>query len=49
MEQVPHWLEAAVSAAGVTTVYNAEDWDGWLDSQPAGSTADASSPSRLVN
>ncbi len=27
MEQLPHWLEAAVEAAGMTTVYNAEDWN----------------------
>lgn len=27
MEQVPAWLAAAVTAAGLTTVYNAEDWD----------------------
>jgi predicted FMN-binding regulatory protein PaiB len=27
MEQVPTWLAAAVTAAGLTTVYNADDWD----------------------
>lgn len=27
MEQLSNWLEAAVSAAGMTIVYNAEDWD----------------------
>lgn len=27
MEQVPTWLAAAVTAAGLTTAYNAEDWD----------------------
>ena len=27
MDQVPTWLAAAVTAAGLTTVYNAEDWD----------------------
>jgi hypothetical protein len=27
MEPVPTWLAAAVTAAGLTTVYNAEDWD----------------------
>jgi hypothetical protein len=26
MEQLPNWLEDAVVAAGLTTVYNAEDW-----------------------
>lgn len=26
MEQVPPWLAAAITAAGVTTVYNADDW-----------------------
>ena len=28
MEQaIPQWLDAAVKAAGITTTYNAEDWD----------------------
>lgn len=27
MEPVPTWLAAAVTAAGLTTAYNAEDWD----------------------
>ena len=27
MEQLPGWLDAAVAAAGMTTVYIAEDWD----------------------
>ena len=28
MEQtIPTWLDAAVRAAGITTTYNAEDWD----------------------
>jgi hypothetical protein len=26
MEQLPNWLAAAVLAAGMTTVYNADDW-----------------------
>jgi hypothetical protein len=26
-QQIPHWLNAAVEAAGLTTVYNAEDWE----------------------
>lgn len=25
-QQIPHWLNATVEAAGLTTVYNAEDW-----------------------
>jgi hypothetical protein len=33
MEQVPTWLEAAMRAAGVSTVYNAEDWDRFIQSQ----------------
>ena len=33
MENVPTWLEAAINAAGVTTVYNAEDWDRFIQSQ----------------
>lgn len=28
MEQVPSWLDAAVAAAGMSTVYIAEDWAG---------------------
>ena len=24
---IPQWLDAAVKAAGITTIYNAEDWD----------------------
>ncbi|HET7730025.1 MAG TPA: hypothetical protein VFK48_08345 [Usitatibacter sp.] len=27
MDQTPSWLAAAVLAAGITTVYNADDWD----------------------
>ena len=26
MEQLPNWLAAAVDAAGMATVYNADDW-----------------------
>ncbi len=26
MEQLPNWLAAVVLAAGMTTVYNDEDW-----------------------
>jgi predicted FMN-binding regulatory protein PaiB len=33
MEQVPTWLAAAVSAAGLTTAYNAEDWDRNADAE----------------
>ena len=33
MDKVPTWLEAAITAAGVTTVYNAEDWDRFIQSQ----------------
>ena len=25
--RIPQWLDAAVQAAGITTIYNAEDWD----------------------
>lgn len=35
MEQVPTWLAAAVSAAGLTTAYNAEDWDRNAEDQSA--------------
>ena len=24
---IPQWLDAAVKAAGITTTYNAEEWD----------------------
>ena len=33
MEQQLAWLEAAMQAAGVSTVYNAEDWDRFIQSQ----------------
>jgi len=33
MEQVPAWLEAAINAAGMATVYNADDWP-FEDKQP---------------
>ena len=33
MEQQLAWLEAAINAAGVSTVYNAEDWDRFIQSQ----------------
>ena len=23
---IPQWLDAAVAAAGITTIYNADDW-----------------------
>lgn len=26
-KMIPQWLDAAVKAAGITTTYNAEDWD----------------------
>ena len=26
-QMIPQWLDAAVRAAGITTTYNAEDWD----------------------
>ena len=33
MENVPTWLEAAITAAGVSTVYNSEDWDRIIQTQ----------------
>ena len=33
MEQQLAWLEAAMQAAGVSTVYNAEDWDRFIQTQ----------------
>ena len=33
MERQLAWLEAAIDAAGVSTVYNAEDWDRFIQSQ----------------
>lgn len=35
MESMPTWLAASVLAAGVTTVYNADDWERMPDPQPA--------------
>lgn len=26
MDQLPNWLAAAIDAAGMATVYNADDW-----------------------
>ena len=31
MDQLPIWLAAAVDAAGMATVYNADDWDRVVD------------------
>ena len=31
MDQLPNWLAAAVDAAGMATVYNAEDWERTVD------------------
>ena len=34
MEQpIPSWLTAAVNAAGMATVYNADDWSRLVDEQ----------------
>ncbi len=33
MDQKLAWLEAAINAADVSTVYNAEDWDRFIQSQ----------------
>ena len=34
MEQpIPSWLTAAVNAAGMATVYNADDWSRMVDEQ----------------
>ena len=46
MEALPNWLEAAVAAAGMTTVYNADDW---MRLEQASSTglAAAEAPSTL--
>jgi hypothetical protein len=45
MDQVPGWLAAAITAAGVAIVYNAEDWDRMAGAQQApAAQPDASSP-----
>lgn len=31
MDQLPNWLAAAINAAGMATVYNADDWDRLVD------------------
>jgi hypothetical protein len=40
MEQLDNW-EAAVLAAGVTTVYNADDWERMSDARSSDSSADS--------
>jgi hypothetical protein len=35
MEQLPNWLAAAVNAAGMATVYNADDWSRSVDNPAA--------------
>ncbi len=38
IEQIPHWLNAAVLAAGMATVYNADDWDRAANASAASSS-----------
>lgn len=37
---MPTWLAAAVLAAGVTTVYNADDWERMSDPQSAATSSE---------
>lgn len=39
MDQVPNWLASAVDAAGMATVYNADDWAGAGDNPASRSLA----------
>ena len=39
MDQLPIWLAAAVDAAGMATVYNADDWDRVVDNSPSRSVS----------
>jgi hypothetical protein len=48
MEQTPTWLAAAVLAAGVTTVYNADDWDRAAP-QPAATSPEEATLPRTLN
>ena len=40
MEQLPTWLEAAISAAGMATVYNADHWGRLQDVEAANDATD---------
>lgn len=40
MDQLPNWLSAAIDAAGISTVYNADDW---IEMTKAPDAADTSS------
>lgn len=47
MEPLPNWLEAAVAAAGMTTVYNADDWQG-AEKRAPGSEPHAEVPPSFI-
>lgn len=49
MEQTPSWLVAAVLAAGVATVYNADDWDRAAVPQAAATSPEETTLSRTLN
>jgi len=34
--RIPQWLDAAVQPAGITTIYNADDWDRIALQKPQG-------------
>lgn len=40
---IPQWLDAAVQAAGISVIYNADDW-ARLTRAPAANASDASDP-----
>lgn len=42
-QQIPQWLDAAIHAAGITTIYNAEDWSR-MEKRNAANAADADDP-----
>lgn len=41
MEQLPQWLSAAIDAAGISTVYNAEDWERIFARAPVAESKDS--------
>jgi hypothetical protein len=49
MDQTPSWLDAAVLAAGVTTVYNADDWDRASAPRPAATSPEEATLPRTLN
>jgi hypothetical protein len=49
MDQTPTWLAVAILAAGVTTVYNADDWERIGEPTPAASPSEEAAAPRTFN